>query len=212
MNGLEVQEISQTDALIERRLSRRYQTVLRVGVVVTETGPQLCVVRNLSAQGLQAKVYRPIPPGERVSVRLREDGALAGSVIWNKAELIGIRFDTVLTGTSFLQALGYDERRRPRVPRIPVICSGMLRIGGRNYRASLSDISPRGAGLTLSEAPDDQGDVCLSLPGLDPIAAQIRWTAGPALGLLFNEVLPVPTLADWITRTSSRSAVSADRK
>jgi len=72
---------------------------------------------------------------------LREDDILAGRVMWTKAGLIGIRFDTVLTRQNIRDVVG-AELRRPRVPRIPVSSAGMLRIGARNYRAVLSDISP----------------------------------------------------------------------
>ena len=199
-----LQPDSRLDAEAERRGDERHRAVMRVGVFENGQQTYVCLVRNLSLTGLQAQVFCSVVPGHRISVRLREDELLTGVVMWRKDDLIGMRFDQPLSESALSQALVETGARKPRVPRIAVNATGILRISSRIYRASLIDISPRGAGMTLDRPPQEMGQACLSMPGLSPIPAQIRWANQTSVGLSFNETLPLPSLAQWLARPSRR--------
>lgn len=63
---------------IERRGHARHITILRVALLHTADVKELCVVRNISAGGLSARVYRSFSIGETVQVEFRSDERLEG--------------------------------------------------------------------------------------------------------------------------------------
>lgn len=76
----------------ERRGDVRIVTMLRVGVLHSDSRKDLCVVRNLSAGGLAARVYRSFSIGESLRVELREGDCIEGSVRWAREREIGVAF------------------------------------------------------------------------------------------------------------------------
>ena len=60
----------------DRRNHDRYLTILRVALLHTEAAKELCVVRNISAGGLSARVYRSFEVDEAVEVEFRSEERL----------------------------------------------------------------------------------------------------------------------------------------
>ncbi|CAA9255877.1 MAG: hypothetical protein AVDCRST_MAG93-1966 [uncultured Chloroflexia bacterium] len=198
---LGVSSVPSRDA--DRRRNERYRTILRIAVLEVHGRSQLCIVRNLSTTGLQVNTSNALLPGHCVRLRFRDDDWHEGSVIWRDASLTGLAFAVPLRREELQAALGPTDGSRPRVPRVPLHVSAHLRIGGRNYRAKLIDISPRGAGIRLDAEPESR-DLCLSVPGLPPISGQLRWSSEGNLGMSFNEMLPVQALAKWLDGLEAR--------
>jgi hypothetical protein len=181
----------------ERRSENRHRTVLRVAVIESGGRAQLCTVRNLSETGLKVKLFRGMSAGEKIRIRLREDEWLSGSIVWSQDGFAGVKFSKPLDRLCLAEVFGLDDQHRPRVPRIKVKGTGSLRIGTIEVDATIRDISPRGAGITLEECPP-RGPVSLTLKGFGSVPGQVCWVSGTEAGVMFNEVLPIEALATWI--------------
>lgn len=100
---------------------RRRHTLLR-GLLYREDSP--CAIdiriRNLSSGGLMANCPETLARGERVSVSIREIGDVAGQVVWDGPDGIGIAFDAVINPERALH-----PTKAPATPRlIPGVTSG----------------------------------------------------------------------------------------
>src|SRR4028118_1161460 len=62
----------------DRRRPQRQLTILRVGALTGDGTREVCLVRNISAGGVMAHVYRHLAVGTRVEVEIKNDEAIAG--------------------------------------------------------------------------------------------------------------------------------------
>jgi len=183
----------------ERRRQVRQLALLRVALVHAAGVSDICIVRNVSPNGLSARVYRKLFAGDQVEFEFRSGELLAGCVVWEGEYDIGIVFPRPI---DVAQVLGSrwsaKATKRRALPRIIVDCAGQLSNGLSSVDIRLRDISQGGASLVCRAAVSGLGKVRLSLPDLPPIAGVVRWTSGASLGVSFNECLAFEMLARWI--------------
>lgn len=183
----------------ERRRQIRQLALLRVALLHAGSGSDICVVRNVSPNGLSARVYRKLSAGIQVEIEFRSGELLAGSVVWEDDYDIGIVFPRPIdVGQVLASRWSGEAAKRRALPRIAVECAGRLSNGLRSIDVLLRDISQGGASLESQAQAIGVGKVQLSIPGLPPIAGVVRWASGPSLGVSFNECLAFETLARWI--------------
>jgi hypothetical protein len=183
----------------ERRRQIRHLALLRVALLHARGTSDICVVKNVSPNGLSARVYRKVVPGEAVEVEFRSGQLLAGSVVWEEECDIGIVFPRPIDVAQVLASRWSTEpEKRRALPRIAVECAGRLSNGLRSVDVRLRDISQGGASLESHENAAGLGKVQLSLPDLPPIAGVVRWSSDTKLGVSFNECLAFDKLARWI--------------
>ena len=182
----------------ERRRQVRQLALLRVALLHSEGVSDICVVRNVSPNGLSARVYRKLSPGDDVDIEFRSGELLAGSVVWEDGYDVGIVFPRPIDVTQVLASRWSTQTEKRRaLPRITVDCAGRLSNGLRSVEVVLRDISQGGASLESRAHGGSPGKVQLSLPDLPPIAGVVRWISGPNLGVSFNQCLAFDTLARW---------------
>jgi hypothetical protein len=179
----------------DRRTGQRYTTLLRVGVIETAAGKELCLIRNISAGGLMAHTYSDIAAGTRAEVELKTGQQVSGTVIWSNQSKVGIQFDAPIDVAELLTAC--TSSRRPRMPRLEVDCFASVRVGARTYRGRACDISQGGVKLKL-EAVIPDGEAVLTMPGFSPIPCVVRWSDGEMAGLCFNQLIPLGELIPWL--------------
>jgi hypothetical protein len=183
----------------ERRKQERYITILRVALIHAGDAKELCVVRNISAGGLSARVYRRFEVGEAVEVEFRSEERLVGIVKWVRGFEIGISFaEAIEVDAVLVSRWASEDGRKQRLPRVELQCRCQLRIGSRFYLATLQDISQGGAKLLLARPAEGTADAILTLPDLGWLEGSLRWTHGATVGISFNERLPFEVLVHWI--------------
>ncbi len=137
----------------ERRSAARVATLLRGALVNGPAGKELCLVSNISPQGATVHGRPGQLVGDRVTVDLNDGTQLAGTVVWSSAGDFGLR----LGEPADLAALVDDPAdlaawQQPRLPRIELGRSAMLRVGSRLHHATVVDIS-QGARSSSSAGP-----------------------------------------------------------
>ena len=179
-----------------RRADERHMTLFRVGTVVLGDRRELCLVKNISAGGALIRAYCRLEPDTRLLIELKQGQPVSGVVTWIKGSDAGITFDERVDILELLKAS--EDGPRPRMPRIEVHCVCFVREGAVLHRATLHNISQGGVSVDVPNGLSTGADVTVSLPGMAPQDALVRWSDGNRYGLSFNTVLPLAGLVAWL--------------
>mgnify|MGYP004523078529 CR=1 FL=1 len=185
---------------VDRRASgKRHQSVLLIGRVLmadgAAAGTPVCLVHDISANGLMARFASPPEVGQALVIEIRGLPPVAGTVRWVRGHKAGVQF---------VEAQDLDQvfhLRRPdgtvaRPPRFPVQLPAQLRLDGRRLAAEMLDVSAGGAKLALPADAVARGQTgALHQPQLDqPVFGTVCWVAGDRAGFRFATPLPLATL------------------
>lgn len=183
----------------ERRGDERHIKILRVGILVFDGRRELCLIRNISAGGLMAHLYSNMHSGQRVTVELKTNQQVSGTVVWVRDGNAGIAFDTpVDIGELLANPPVLDNGWRARSPRVDIERLATLRAAGRTLWVNARDISQSGVKVETDEVLEVGSDVVVTLDNFRPIAGVVRWQSGRSCGVAFNGLIPLRELIDWI--------------
>jgi hypothetical protein len=180
----------------ERRDGDRHLTLFRVGSITIGDRRELCLIKNISAGGMMIRAYCAIPEGTALSVELKSGQPVSGKATWVKDHNVGVAFDRPVDVIDILTACA--EGPKQRMPRIEVDSIVTVRDGANVYRLPARDISQGGIKVQGEAAFDYGCDLSVSLPGLDPQPAALRWRHDGHIGISFNKLLPLAELVAWL--------------
>lgn len=185
-----------------RRTGDRQLTLFRVGTIVIGERRELCLVKNISAGGALVRAYCALEPDFRIDIELKENQPVSGQVSWVRGTDAGITFDEPVDVLDLLRAAADGPRQR--MPRVEVNCVCFVREGAILHRALVRNISQGGLSIETANRLSVGGEVTVTLPGLPPQPATVRWSNGQHYGIGFNTVLPLAGLVEWLhSRDSS---------
>lgn len=182
----------------DRRTEERLAAILPVAKLITEHGPLLCRVKNLSAGGLAAELANPLPAETVLEVEFGHEQRIPGTVVWTRASCAGIRFDSRVDLRQLLSNRKPREGFRPRPPRLEVNCSATVRIGKLYHRVALHDISLGGLKVAINDWNCCGQPVTVTVDSLRPIKGRVRWYKGGQAGIVFDAPLRFEELAEWL--------------
>ena len=195
---------------VERRSQPRHVARLRVALLHGDNFEDIRVVKNLSENGLSARLYRKLAMGKRVSVEFRSGQLLTGFVMWKGDCEIGLALPEPIDVAAVLASRWATEASRRRaLPRIAVTCPGRLSDGIRTFDIVLNDISQGGAHVQGEIPVGMMANVVLQLPDLPLVGGVVRWTRPDAAGISFNECFAFEPLARWIQARRELDLASA---
>lgn len=180
----------------ERRADERHLTLFRVGSIRLDGRRELCLVKNISAGGASIRPYCRLQPDLKLEIELKEQQPVAGTVSWVRGSDAGITFEDRVDVIELLKPSG--DGPRPRMPRVEVRCISFIREGATTNRATLVNISQGGLSVECENHLTVGAEVIVSLPGLPPQQATVRWAEGLRYGITFNTVLPLGGLVEWL--------------
>jgi len=187
--------VSNTD----RRSEKRERMVLRVGLLEADGRTAFCLVKNISATGVQVKLYGTFPANCEVSLKVGDEASFSGRLVWVREDMGGIQFEKALDPSTLLRvAQKIASAKRRSSPRVNAPARALLRTGGRTYAAELCDISASGAKIKTRRPITPAPSVMLTLPELPTIRAHVRWAAEDELGLYFESPIPIQIIAGWL--------------
>ena len=197
---------SKAPAPSDRREGERHLTLFRVGAMTVDGRRELCLIKNISEGGMMIRPYCDLSEGTRLTIELKSGFSVSCTVTWLSEGSVGVEFATPVDVVEILSTA--QEGPRPRMPRIEVDCFATVRDGSRIHRMRVHDVSQGGVKLESSLILDAGADLVVSLPGLDPQSAAVRWSEDGYLGVTFNRLLPLAELVDWLraTREQLRAA------
>ena len=183
----------------ERRSEPRGATVFRPILIETEDFAGFCLVRNLSAHGMRAKVYTSFATDQSLVVQFSSNRIVEGRVIWCDGEHMGVGFETNINVAEVLADISRREQggRLNRPLRLPISATAEMIIDGRSFAAEVQDISQRGLKLSTSTVRSGE-ELTVRLKGLESRKAVVRWTQTGMAGLNFVRPLLFDELARWV--------------
>ena len=181
--------------------AKRHLTLYRVGALTIGDRRELCLIKNVSAGGMLIRVYSAIAPGTRLSIELKQGEPVAGMARWADKDSVGVVFDAPIDVLSLI-ALRV-EGPRPRMPRMEVGCTATIREGATVIRTKAVNVSQGGVQVHSSVDLPVGADVVVTLSGLAPERAVVKWRDGDCYGLAFNRVLAITQLVAWLQAQQS---------
>ena len=186
--------------------AERHVTLFRVGALTIGGRRELCLIKNVSTGGMLIRVYSDVAVGTKVSIELKHGESVGGQAQWVDRESVGVRFDSPIDVGSLLSLR--QEGPRPRMPRIEIDCFATIRDGATVIRSKAVNISQGGLQVRSSGELSVRADVMVSLSGLPPEPAMVKWRDGENYGISLNRVLSITQLVAWLqARQAGASAV-----
>ncbi|MFO1260712.1 MAG: PilZ domain-containing protein [Sphingomonadaceae bacterium] len=184
-----------------RHGSERYVTVLKVGRAVVDGHDQLCLVRNMSREGAKLDIYHEVEKDQKITIELRSDKVVTGTVRWVGDHAAGIEFDDPVDVADMLQSRPQRSvlRKLPRSPRFLAQAHVHLQPEkGPNLTGELVNISLHGLCMeTVDDARIDD-HVVARVEGLPARSATVRWVREGMIGLHFEMPMGFSELARWL--------------
>jgi hypothetical protein len=182
----------------DRRRNIRLTTVLQIAKIISRRRQELCILRDISPNGLKAEIYHPVAIGESVTVEFRTGHTASGDVVWTHGAFIGVAFgDEVSVEGVLARPTFADGPEQIRPARLTVDLVGRLRSGEEDLDIRVTDISLAGAGISIAASFRADTTCDLWLPSLDRKRALVRWTHDGAAGLMFAAPIPFRDFASW---------------
>lgn len=190
---------SRAPAPADRRDGQRHLTLFRVGTITVDGRRELCLIKNISEGGMMIRPYCDLAEGTPLTIELKTGYTVQSTVSWVRDDTVGVVFEKPVDVVEILSCA--NEGPRPRMPRIEVECFARVRDGSNVHQMRVHDVSQGGAKLETTVILKPGTDVVISLPGLDPQPGAVRWTGDGHLGVIFNRLMPLSELVDWLRAT-----------
>ena len=183
----------------ERRRSVRHATVMQIAKIRLGSGrEELCLLRDISPEGLKAQIYVPAEAGTHIEIELRTGHLLGGCIAWAEANLIGVSFDEPMPMAAMLAHCSFDDRMgRLRPPRLNVDMRGLLKLGIEERPVRIGNVSQAGVQIGAPEPLHAGAPCAIALPGLRARAATIRWCREGQAGLLLSDPFDYAEFSEW---------------
>jgi hypothetical protein len=177
----------------EQRATARFTLLIRTAKLIAKSGEYLCVVRDVSAEGLKARLFHPLPGGEALAIELASGERHEIEKIWEDGYITGFRFSQPVA----LERLLADapEGRRKRSVRLSLALPAVVLAHGRRLDASFRDISQHGASIACDEYLAMDERVRVDCDWLPELSARVRWRRRPHYGLIFEQTFRFDELA-----------------
>ena len=176
--------------------AERYLTLFRVGALTVGERRELCLIKNISEGGMLIRAYSDIAVGTHLSVELKQGEVVSGVAQWVDKDSVGVCFDNPVEVVSLISLR--QEAPQPRMPRIEVDCIANIRDGAIVTRTKAVNISQGGLQVRSPAELTVGAGVIVSLTGLAPEPAVVKWRDGDYYGLAFNGMLSITQLVAWL--------------
>lgn len=177
----------------ERRLVARRSTMLRPAKLVVDDREFLCVVRNVSQQGVNVLLFHELPKFELLAIEFDNGDQHAIRRIWQTGSQMGCVFLFPIEDLTVVMTQA-DARPR-RQPRLHLEHEAVLHVDDIRTTIILRDISQRGAAIDAPHWLKIDQLVRIESAFLPTIYAKVRWRRPPRYGLIFEQLFGLAELA-----------------
>lgn len=135
----------------ERRRDPRVRSVFRVGLVSSATDQGLCRIINISDHGAMLRSNVRPNLGDRLTVKLSDDIAVSGEVVWTSDTDCGVAFEDSVDCLDVLHR-SYEASRAGgyRPHRLNIEQSARAYVDGSTIPVTVRNVSQRGMKISHS--------------------------------------------------------------
>lgn len=180
------------EASAELRTAARYTPLIRTAKLIGASGEFLCVVSDVSATGVSARVFHPLPGDKTLCLEMPSGDQLPLETVWEADGKAGFRFACEVNLDRVVEGRGQWPKRPIRLNlRMPIQLSGL---SGR-FDCTLRNISSQGAQIECASRLAIEQRIRIKGRFLPEIEAKVRWRHGLAYGLVFDSLIQFAELA-----------------
>lgn len=177
----------------DARGAPRSSLMLRMAKLVCQSGEYLCVVRDVSAEGVGLRFLHAVPPEPRIILALANGATYPVERVWSGKHQAGYRFASAIDIDAFIHE---PSPFACREVRLTIRTEAKVEAGGLLHDAEVMDLSKGGA-MIASAIPFAVGSrVALATKGLQRRLADVCWRKGEMHGLSFVEPMATADLAE----------------
>lgn len=188
-------QYSETRQVFDQRQGQRFTLLLRAAKLVTGAGEFLCLIRDVSDQGLKTRLFHPLTVENPCEIVLGGGERIALECVWQRGLQAGFRFSQgPIAVEQLIEENGPFPKRHLRLridPPLRVLaCAETVSGVGQ-----LCDISLHGAAIALDRRLPLGAQVRIDAPQLPPLHARVRWRRAAMHGLVFQQGFRLDDLA-----------------
>lgn len=189
----------------DRRKRINQVTVMKVGRAIIGERDQLCLIRNFSDGGLKLDAPSQLKADTPITIELRSDRVMHGTVRWASGHDAGVQIDGKVPAEHLLDNKPPSAllRVRPRRPRFQRWAPVQIMQEDMENHGTLIDISLHGASIEMAAIGRKDDRVVLSIDGLPPRSAFIRWAEHGRMSFHFERPWSYQELANWLEERDS---------
>lgn len=185
----------------ELRAAPRISLMLRAAKLIAPAGEFLCILRDVSATGLKARLFHALPADGPYEIEVGTGERHPIEPVWQDDRHAGFRF---IRHPIDLAALIEEDGQFPRRQvRLALDLPIMLGVGGIRQSARLRNLSQHGALIELDGSSEPlalRQPVQLRGQQFPLRQARVRWRGGQAHGLVFLDGFLLDELAVLVAR------------
>lgn len=167
--------------------------MLRMAKVVCQKGEYLCIVRDVSAEGVGLRFLHAVPPEPRIILALANGATYPVERVWSGKQQAGYRFASPVEVDEFIHE---PSPFASREVRLSTRAAAKVEAGGQLHDAEVMDLSKGGA-MIASAIPFAVGSrVALATKGMQRRLVDVCWRKGEMHGLSFVEPMTTAKLAE----------------
>lgn len=193
MNTIDQREVEQRGAL------KRASAMLRSAKVVCQAGEYVCLVRDVSDEGVLLSYLHEAPPEPRIILVLGNGQTHPIQRIWAAEGQASYRFASSVSVAEFLHE---NAPFQVRPVRLTIAASARLIDGSESHSAQLRDLSTHGACFECAAIIKPQRLVSFQIEGLRPQSGQIVWRDEDAEGARYGLQFQLPLTLRDLAQTS----------
>ncbi|ABC64550.1 PilZ domain-containing protein [Erythrobacter litoralis] len=175
-----------------RRASPRSSLMLRTAKLVCQSGEYVCIVRDVSPEGVGLRFLHAAPTERRILLELANGATYPVERVWAGKQQSGFRFAAAIDLHEFIHE---PSPYRARPIRLRISAAASLASGNQAEAAGLVDLSTGGARV---ESARDYGIGCilrLEVGSQLSKLAEVCWADEGRLGLSFLQPMTIEELA-----------------
>jgi hypothetical protein len=135
------------------------------------------LITDLSYRGCRLETAASLAHGDEVKLTVLRRGVIPARVQWHNGHGVGLAFSSEEP---------IPQKKPRKVERLPLRAElAVRRTGRRSQVLDVSDLSRHGCCLSFNDPPQKGDWIWVSLPGLAPIQARVRWTDARRAGVEF---------------------------
>ncbi|MFB0612043.1 PilZ domain-containing protein [Aurantiacibacter poecillastricola] len=190
------------DSTIENRSAPRCTLLIRAAKLITPSGEFLCVIRDVSTNGINVRIFHALPPETRMTIELQNGDRHEVEFVWQKDDRAGFRFEHEADISRIVES---PSRFSKRSIRLNISAAATVSaLNGQSALAEITDLSQQGAKIVCAGRFAIDERVRISAPGLPETNAKVRWRKELQYGLIFEDTYQYGELARIAQRLQQR--------
>jgi hypothetical protein len=179
-------------APFEERAVPRFTLLIRAAKLIAAAGEFVCVIRDVSENGVSLRGFHPLPEGGPHWLELQSGERHAIAPIWSRGTEAGFAFAGPVDIAALIAEVGHFPKRRLR---LGIGFPAELGFIGGRARAEVVNLSQQGARIACDAllALDQPVRLCSDLT--PDVEARVRWRADRDYGLVFDDTFSLSQLA-----------------